>query len=88
MRFMTNLQKINVSDEMRFPENSARLPQGVLRPLVGKVLFGEAGRFVAPKFTRLASFCNRQASPVERDVIPHAGWSACEADCETLSSDS
>jgi hypothetical protein len=29
--------------KMRFPGNSGRSPQGVLRPVVG-LLFGEAGR--------------------------------------------
>jgi len=40
---MTNLQKMNWSDEIMLPGTSGRSPQGVLRPVVG-LLFGEAGR--------------------------------------------
>ncbi len=42
IRFMTDLQRLNWCDEIMFPRNSGRLPQGVMRPVVG-LLFGEAG---------------------------------------------
>src|ERR1700687_1852608 len=48
--------------EMRFPINSGHSPQGVLRLNGRELLFGEAGRLAANKFTPLANLCNRQAS--------------------------
>ena len=40
MRFMTNLQKINLYDGNPFPGNSGHSPQRVLRPIVRMALRG------------------------------------------------
>jgi hypothetical protein len=64
-RFMTDVQKINWSDGNWFPENSGYSPQGVLRLSGRELLFGEAGRLVANKFTPLANLRNRQGTGLE-----------------------